>query len=123
MAQGETPKASRQAKDNRRGNDQLEHQPARLTERLDEKSRRDVSHDHHGNNPAKYHPEKSGKNYVGITRDVEEIKVTINETLRAHDPEADCRKTEHNGVMNRDTEAQRGHIKQHRHRIWDDTEL
>ena len=41
--------------------------------------------------PAENQPENLRENHVRITRDVEEIEIAVDQTLRAHDPEADRR--------------------------------
>ena len=52
------------------------------------------------------------KNDVRIARDVEEIEVTVNQSLGAHDPETDRGQSEHDRVMDRDAETERDEIKQ-----------
>src|SRR5206468_11941619 len=62
-------------------------------------------------------------NRVRITRDVEEVEIAVNQTLRPHDPETDRGQAEHDRIMHRDAEPDRYGVKQDRHRSWDDTEL
>src|SRR5207253_8411153 len=47
---------------------------------------------------------------IGITRDIEKDEVTVNEYLGAHDPEADRRQVQHDGVVNGDPETDRHQI-------------
>src|SRR5207247_1263498 len=75
--------------------DQVKHEPARLPERFDQQSCGNVRDDHHRNDPSKHEAEKFWKNDVRIAGDIEEIEVTVNQALRADDPEADGGETEH----------------------------
>src|SRR4029077_4443728 len=117
MAQAEPPENARQREDDRRSNDEMEHEPARLTERLDEQSRRNVGDEDHWNEPAENNLEQQWVNRVGVTGDVEKIEVAVHQTLCAHDPETDRGQTKHNGIMNRNAKDQRGQVKQDRYRI------
>src|SRR5205814_1777966 len=114
MTQRKTPEDPRQTKGDRASEDEMEHEPAGLSERLDEEPRGNVRHDHHRNDPAKDETEHARENDVGIARDVEEIEIAVNEPLRAHDPETERRQAQHDRVMHRDAEADRDDVKQDR---------
>src|ERR1700730_7119555 len=101
----------------------MKHKPARLTERLDENPRRYIGDDDDGNNPPENEAKEPGKNRVRITRDVQEVEVSVNETLRAHDPKAHRREAEHDRVMHGDAETERHEVKQDRHQVRNHSEL
>ena len=78
--------------------------------------------DHHRDDPAENEAKESRKNHVRITRDVDEIEVAVNESLRAHDPETYRGEGEHDRVMDRHSEAKRAQVKQNGTRTRDDAE-
>ena len=87
-AQSKTPENARQPEDNCGGNDQVQHQPAGLSERFDEQSRWNIRNDHDWNDPAENESKNPRKNYVRIARDIEKIKISVDEALRPDDPKA-----------------------------------
>jgi len=89
----------------------MQHQPPRLPEGLDQQARRDVCDNDYWNDPTKNHAKQPWEDRVRIARDVEEIKVAINQSLSAHDPETHGRQAEHNGVMHGDAKRQRNDVK------------
>src|SRR5258708_19772089 len=95
----------------------MEHKPARLTERLDENPRRYIGDDDDGDNPPEKETKEPGKDRVWITRDVQEVEVAVNETLRAHDPKAHRREAEHDRVIHGDAATDRHYLKQDRHQF------
>src|SRR3954463_4824079 len=107
MPEGKSPENSGEKKGNRPGEDEVQHEPGRLAERLDEEPRRDVGHDDHRDNPAKDELEEARENYIGIAGDVEKVEVPVNKSLGANDPEADRGQCKHDRVMNGDPEANR----------------
>src|ERR1700730_1437810 len=58
-----------------------------------------------------------------MTREVEEIEATINQSLRAHDPKTDRSQAQHDRIVNRDSETNRDQVEQDRHRRWNDPEF
>jgi len=73
----------------------VQHQPTRLSERLDEETRRNICDDYYRDDPAENEKEDSRKNDVRITRDVKKIKIAVNQSLSAHDPKTDGGQAEH----------------------------
>src|SRR5436190_14725270 len=112
MPEGKTPEEAGEAKNDGRSDDQLQHQVAGMPERFDQEAGRDVRHDHHRNDPSEYETEKRRENNIGITRDVEEIEVAVNQALCAHDPEAGGGEAEHDRIVHGDPETERHQIKQ-----------
>src|SRR5438105_2104425 len=121
-AQGKTPENARQPEDNCGGNDQVQHQPAGLSERFDEQSRWNICNDHDRNDPAENESKNPRKNYVRIARNVEKIEVAVNQALGPDDPKTHGREAKHDRVMHSDAEPEGGQIKQDRQRIWDEAE-
>src|SRR5882724_10214766 len=113
MPKGKAPKEAANHGGDRSRHDQVKHEPARLPERFDQQSRGNVRDDHNGNNPSENEAEKFWKNDVRITRDIEEIEVTVNQTLRADDPEADGGEAEHDRIVDGHAKAERDQIKEH----------
>ena len=93
--------------------DQVKHEPAGLPERFDQQSCGNVRDDHHGNDPSENEAEEFWENNVRITRDIEEIEVTVNQALRPDDPEADGGEAEHDRIVDGDAKAERDQIKEH----------
>src|SRR5438067_7163669 len=123
MAQGESPKNPGEKKRDRSCDHEMQHQPGRLIERLDQEPRGNVRHDHDRNDPAENEAEKARENHVGIARDVEEIEVAIDEPLRPDDPETDRGQREHDRVMDRHAEAEGHQIKRDQAEARDDLQL
>jgi hypothetical protein len=122
-AEGESPEGAGQAKDNGRGHDELKHERSGLAERLDQEPRRNVRDDHNRDNPPENDFEEPRENCVRVARDVQEIEVAVNQSLRAHDPKTDCGQTEHDRIMDRNAETDRDDIKQDRQRSGDVAEV
>ena len=101
----------------------MKHQRKRLPKRFDEQPRGDIRDNHHRNNPAENHPENPRENYVGIPRNVEKIKIPINESLCADDPKTHRRQAEHDGVMHGDTKAKRREVEKDGEQARNHTEL
>src|ERR1051326_6263769 len=99
MAEGESPENAREEKRDRARCHQMEHEPGRLAEGLDQEPRRNVCDDDDRNDPAENEAEDARENYVGIARNVEEIEVAIDQALGADDPEADRRQGGGDGKM------------------------
>src|SRR5947199_814870 len=112
MPQGKFPKDTGQPKHNGRCDNQMQHQRKRLPQRFDQQPRGDVRDDHYRDDPAKDQAEEQWENRVRITRYIQKIKVTVNESLGAYDPEAHRRQAKHDGVMHRNPKSERGHVKQ-----------
>src|SRR6266480_925337 len=123
MSQRKFPKYPREPENNRRCDDQMHHQRKGLPQGFDQQSRRDVRDDHHRNYPAENYPEQSRENYVRIPRNVEKVEITIDQALRANDPKAHLRQTQHDRVMHGDPEAKRREVEQNRKWGWHNAEL
>ena len=123
MTQGKTPENTRQPEGDRRCGDEVKHEPGWLPERFDEDTRGNVSDDHDRNDPAEDEAEDSRINHIGVARDVEKIEVAVNQALGADDPETDGGQAEHDRVMHRDAEHERGEVEQDRHRTRHEAEL
>ena len=67
----------------------MQHQPPGLSQRFDQQAGWDVCDNDHRNNPAEDQAEQPWKNRIWITRDVQEVKITVDQSLGAHDPETD----------------------------------
>jgi hypothetical protein len=100
----------------------LQHQRKRLAQRFNQNPRRNIRNNHHRDDPAKNQTEETRINDIGITRDIEEVEVTVNESLCAHDPEAYCRQIQHDGVVNGDPETDRHQIEKDVQRLWHNSE-
>src|SRR5262249_42772112 len=98
----------------------MQHQPPGLSERFDQQSGRNVSDDYHRNDPAEYQAEKPWKDRIRITRNVEEIKIAVNQALGAHDPKTDRCQGKHDGVVHYNTKPQRNKVKQKSCQSWYD---
>src|SRR6266480_246616 len=105
MPQSKPPENAGQPKNKRRGNDEMQHKLSRLSKRFDEQAGWNVRDDHDRNDPAENESKNFRENRVRITRDIEEIKISVDEPLSAHDPK-----------------THRGQAKQDRHWIWHDPE-
>ena len=114
MAQSKSPENARPPKGNRRGDDKVQHQPAGLAKRFDQQSRWNIRHDDDRNDPAENKTKDLRKNHVRITRDIEEIEVAVNQSLRTHDPETYRGEAEHDRVMDRDSEHRARQVEQER---------
>src|SRR5882762_3891290 len=90
----------------------MNHQRKRLPERLDQQPRGNIRDDHHWNDPAENYAEQSWENRVRITRNVQKIKIAVDQSLSAHDPETDRGQAQHYGIMHRYAKAERGDVKQ-----------
>ena len=123
MAERPTPKGPADQGRDRPGNDQVEHQPGGLSERLDEKTRRNIGDDDNRNYPAEDPAEKLRKNHIRIARDIEKVKVTVNQPLRSDDPEADRSEGKHDRVMDGDAEPEGNEIEDNRPGAWHDMQL
>src|SRR5207244_2994986 len=99
MAQCKSPENARQPEHNCRCSNQVKHQRKWLPKRFDEQTRGNIRNDHHWNDPAEDYLEQFRENNVRIPRDVEKIKISIDQSLRANDPETHCSQCEHDGVM------------------------
>src|SRR5437762_7058807 len=75
--------------------DLMNHQRKRLPERLDQQPRGNIRDDHHWNDPAENYAEQSWENRVRITRNVQKIKIAVDQSLSAHDPETDRGQAQH----------------------------
>src|SRR3954471_17967769 len=104
MAEGKPPENPRSDEGNRAGDREMKDEPERLFERLDQDARGNVRDDDDGHNPAKNDLKEAREDLVGIARDLEEIEVAVDQTLRAHDPETDRAERKHDGVVDRDPE-------------------
>src|SRR4029077_12005473 len=97
----------------------MNHQRKRLSERLDEQPCGNIRDDHHWNDPAENYAEQSRENCVRITRNIQEIKVAVDQSLSAHDPETDRGQAKHYGIMHRYAKTERGDVKQDGYWTWD----
>src|ERR1051326_2378297 len=123
MPERESPENAREEKRDRARCHEVEHEPGRLAERLDQEPRRNVCDDDDRNDPAENETEDARENYVGIARNVEEIEVAVDQALGADDPEADRGQSEHDGIMDGDTETDRHQIKHDHARARHDLQL
>src|SRR5439155_12179531 len=110
--QGETPECPRQPKNDRRRYRQVGHEHEGLFERLNQQPRWNVGDNDYRNDPPKNEPEDLGKDDVRIAGNIEEVEIAVDQSLGAYDPEADRGQTEHDGIMDRYPENERGKVKQ-----------
>jgi len=106
------PKHTGRPENDKRCRDHLQHQRERLAQWFDQNARGNIGYNDHRNDPAKNQTEEARINDVGITRDIEEVEITVNESLSAHDPETDRCQIQHDGIMNGDAETDRHQIEE-----------
>src|SRR5213593_2769061 len=123
MPQRKLTEDAGEPKNNARGNDKMQHQLSRLSKRFDEQAGGNIRDNYHRNDPAKDHAKNPREDHVWIAGNVQKVKVTVDQALRPHDPEADRRQAEHDRVMHGDAESERDQVKQDRHWIWHDSKL
>ena len=95
MLKGKSPKDAGEPKHNGGCDNEMNHQRKRLSERLDEQPRGNIRDDHHWNDPAEDYAEQSRENCVRITRNIQKIKIAVDQSLSAHDPETDRGQAKH----------------------------
>src|SRR5437868_767581 len=123
VTEGKPPENAREKTSNQSGDDEMQHQPGRLLEGLDEQSGWNIGHDHGRDDPAEDETKDWREDNVGIARDMEEIKVAVDESLRPNDPETDGSKRKHDRIMDSHAEADCHEIKRDHAGVWNDLQF
>ena len=82
MTKGEIPEEARREEGKRSCGNEVKHKKRRIAQRLDENARGNVGHDDDRDEPAKNEPEYLWVDDVRISRDVEKVEITVDQTLQ-----------------------------------------